>query len=472
MKSALVIALATLLAGGCRAGAAAPLGPQGAEGACETGKQELLSVLERLPNRPLASSVEVELPRAALGGSLGAGSVLEISKERVRFDGEEVAGESIRARLRNLEPRLASLSTNAEATPTVYIAASKETDVRTLRQYLAMVPRAFRLRLIFGAPPLPVESDTEQSGHELAARLLAERNPEKRHELAKIGYQKFAECSTIREAAAKAEGMSGSTRWPALQGAMQSAVRSCPCDSFDAGSLKQLLVAEQRAGSMAFGALPISFLRDERCGASMPLRSLQKLLGQIEQFDAEFSGDWQRDALEFDRVLTDERLLNYFCDALPGETLAALAKERATLYWRATQEGPCQAWMFEPLSPGAPMGTWRRRTATGQAQELALHYWQGAEEIRMFGPELGRSKPTDERTWACDQTLRMVGVDETSIELEAGRWFFTESACRQAPAAGALLPGCVGRLVAGNVALDSAETQVPSESDTSRQASP
>src|SRR5690606_19041393 len=120
-------------------------------------------------------------------------------------------------------------------------------------------------------------------------------------------------------------------------------------------------------------------------------------------FDAEFSGDWQRDALAFDRVITDERLLNYFCDALPGETLAALAKERATLYWRSSQDAACQAWTFEPLSPGAPMGTWRRRATSDRVQELTLHYWQGAEEIRMYGPGHEQSKPTDEHSWPCEQ---------------------------------------------------------------------
>lgn len=459
-KSVLLCLLA-VVAGACRAGVSAPSQRAGTGESCETGRRELLSVLERLPDRALASSVGVELPRAALGGSLGPGPVLEISEQRVRLDGEAIPGGSVPERLKNLEPRLAGLSTNGAEAPTLYVAASKETDVRTLRRYLALVPRAFRLRLIFGAPPLPADSEGEQSSHALAASLLAERDPTKRRELARTGYHQLAECSSIREAAASTDGLSDSARWPALRNALQSAVQACPCDSFDSAGLQQLVVAEQRAGSMAFGALPLTFLKDERCGASMPLRSLQKLLDQIEQFDAEFSGDWQRDALAFDRVITDERLLNYFCDALPGETLAALAKERATLYWRASQDAACQAWTFEPLSPGAPMGTWRRRATSDRVQELTLHYWQGAEEIRMYGPGHEQSKPTDEHSWPCEQTLRMVSVDESSISLESGRWFFSESACLKAPAAGALVPGCIGRLVAGDAPSESGEGAAP-----------
>jgi hypothetical protein len=208
------------------------------------------------------------------------------------------------------------------------------------------------------------------------------------------------------------------------------------------------VAAEQRAGAMAFGSLPISFLRDERCGASMPLRSIQKLLKQVEAFDAEFAGNWQEDALAFDRVLTDERLLNYFCDALPGETLASLQRARASVYWRVAPGAPCEAWQFEPLSPGTPMGNWKRRHPSS-APPLALHYWQGSEEIRVYGPQTQGSRATDERSWACNQNLKMTGVDAHGITLEKGRWYFSEATCNAGNASEALVPGCVGQLLAG-----------------------
>ena len=160
--------------------------------------------------------------------------------------------------------------------------------------------------------------------------------------------------------------------------------------------------------------------------------------------DAEFAGDWQDDALAFDRVLESERLLNYFCDALPGETLAALQRARAKMFWKVSGARACQTWQFEPLSPGAPMGTWHRRTEKDQS--LALFYWQGAEEIRLFGPSVPGVKPTDKRQFACDQNLRMLAVDAHKISLEQGRWYFDAQSCEAASESDSVLPGCVGAL--------------------------
>jgi hypothetical protein len=209
--------------------------------------------------------------------------------------------------------------------------------------------------------------------------------------------------------------------------------------------MKQLLLAEQRAGAATLAAVPLGFLRDERCGASMPLRSIGKLLKQIENFDQEFAGDWQKDELAFEQVLTSERLVSYFCNALPGETLAALAKARATLYWKVPGAEACEPWRFEPLSPGAPMGTWRRVASSSNSRnQLAFHYWQAAEEVRLFGPIASDppSKPTDHRDWACDQQQRLVSVDARSIELEHGRWFFSEAGCKSSQAESDTLTGC------------------------------
>src|SRR5690606_14731597 len=125
-----------------------------------------------------------------------------------------------------------------------------------------------------------------------------------------------------------------------------------------------------------------------------------------------------------------------------------LQRARATVYWRVPADPSCQAWTFEPLSSGAPMGTWKR----AGSEPLALHYWQGAEQLRLFGPAETKSKPTDKRSWACDQNLDMVGIDDSSIALEQGRWYFSEAACERAAAEQAALPGCVGRLAAGTTA--------------------
>lgn len=95
------------------------------------------------------------------------------------------------------------------------------------------------------------------------------------------------------------------------------------------------------------------------------------------------------------------------------------------------------------------MGTWRRR-APSSSPSLALHYWQGSEEIRVYGPQLENSKPTDEKHWECNQNLKMTDVDANGIRLEAGRWYFTERACNAGDANESLVPGCVGRLVAGS----------------------
>lgn len=452
--------LSTALA--CSTRSSEPHTPETTPDSCEEQRQELLDLLEHLPDRAVAGAVHVELPKAALGGNVGVGPVLEVDARSAWLDGAPIAGEDSEARasrMGNLLPAVLEKHAAAQPpsptsqqaaprAPTLYVAAAADLDVRTLRLYLQVVPQAIALRLLFDAPPIPVASDTERGARDLAARMLGERDPEKRRALAREGYESFAQCSSIQEAWVAADSVGEDGRWPRLRASMLEAARTCSCESMDSGSLKHLVAAEQRAGAMAFGSLPLSFLRDERCGASMPLRSLQKLLTQVEAFDAEFAGDWRHDALAFERVITDERLLNYFCDALPGETLAALQRARASLYWRATAGAPCETWQFEPLSPGTPMGTWRRR-APSSAPPLALHYWQGSEEIRLYGPQIGGSKPTDQRAWECNQNLTMTGVDAQGITLEGGRWYFTESACNSGDPGESLPAGCVGRLVAG-----------------------
>lgn len=467
-------AVGLLVALGCSARSRAPHAGGEAGTDCETGRQELVSLLKRLPDRAVASSVQVPLPEAALGGALGSGPVLEVDHAFAKLDGKALTGTTTGERAASLgrlvptlTDQLSKTASNASTRGalTLYVAAAGDVDVRTLRQYLEVLPPTIELRLLFTAPSLAVSSDAEQDAHELAARLLAERDPSARRELARQGYRRFADCEGVHQAVDAADEAGSDERWPKLRSGLLQAVQQCSCDSLDAGSLKHLVAAEQRAGAMAFGSLPLSFLRDRRCEASMPLRSMQKLLKQVEDFDAEFAGDWQNDALSFERVITDERLLNYFCDALPGETLAALQRAKKTVYWRVSASAKCEGWRFKPLSPGTPMGTWQRSETTEKAP-LALHYWQGAEEIRLYGPQVGDSKPTDKGPWQCDQNLRMTGVDAQGITLEQGRWYFEETDCSNAPPTLGLLPGCVGGLVAGDPPGSSVDQEQAASTDS------
>jgi hypothetical protein len=91
------------------------------------------------------------------------------------------------------------------------------------------------------------------------------------------------------------------------------------------------------------------------------------------------------------------------------------------------------------------MGTLREAAAQGHAAR-AFHFWQGAEEIRVFGPVPpgAASKPTDEREWPCDQNLKLTTVDAESLEFEHGRWFFNEAGCKAAPPSAAV-EGCIAK---------------------------
>jgi hypothetical protein len=435
-----------LLAPSCAPTPAVPTSPPLSGAACEAQKRELIALLDALPARALMAPLQVEPPECAVGELPRGGALLEIAESAVILDGAKITLPSLADRVARTQ---AWLEQGSKASDTVYVAAAPSIDVQTLRAYLSRAPRTLKIKLLVRMPAQPgasTPSAAKDAARELAARLLDERDPRAREELAKAGYAQFASCASVSAAVHSLAGLTARERWPRLREALRAALGRCRCGELDAESLKALLVAEQRAGTASLAALPLGFLRDERCGASMPLRSLGKLVTQIEAFDREFSGSWQKEALEFDAVLTDQRLVNTFCNALPGETLAALERARATLYWKVSGSESCEPWRFEPLAPGAPMGTWRQLGADPKSTGLAFHYWQGAEEIRLFGPAIGEppSKPTDRHDWACDQNLRLLAVDEGSIQLEHGRWFFSESACRSAPAdARSLATGCV-----------------------------
>jgi hypothetical protein len=406
---------------------------------CAPHQRELVSFVERLPEHTLSVSARVALPESIIGELPGAGALLEIGDDFARFENAELAGRTLAERAEQAGTTLAAFFASNTGRD-LYVAAARSTDVETLRAYLRRVPLATKVRLLVRMPAEDVsagQNDTE--ARELADELLAERDPARRAALSHDAFARFSRCPAVLSAVDTNASEPPERRWPALRAALTQALPSCRCDELAPDGLKQIVVAEQRAGTATLAALPFGFVRDERCGASMPLRSLAKLLQQMESFDQEFSGSFERDALSFERVLTDERLLNTFCNALPGETLLSLAKKRGTLYFKTSAGDACEALRFEPLSAGAPMGT-LRLAANPAGSGRAFHYWQGAEEIRVFGPlsEGSGSKPTDDREWPCSHELKLVGVDANSIEFEKGRWFFTEAACRAAPTSAAI----------------------------------
>jgi hypothetical protein len=443
--------IAPLLAGGicgpavaCRPQAAgAPAAPAESRAACEERKRGFVEFVQRLPERSVSAAVRADLPESTLGAVPGTAPVIELSGGQLSADGVKLGGRDVAERAAALASWVAA-HPPAGARPVLYVAASRDTDVKTLRAHLEGIPEHVELRLLVGTVAAESTPGEGSPATGVAERLLAERDPALRREIAAEAYGRFASCDAFSTAVESVAAAGAHARWPALRRALIQAVPACDCGALDSKSLEAVLVAEQRAGASTVGVLPLEFLRDPRCGASMPLRSIGKLVAQMENFDREFAGQFRDDAVEFDDVLANERLLNYFCDALPGETLAAAQRERATVYLRRAGD-VCEGWRFEPLSPGAPMGTWRR-VANGGEPPLAVHYWQAAEEIRVFGPVVDAgSKPTDRGDWPCDQSLKMVGVDRRSIELEGTRWFFEAGACRDAPPARAA-PGCFGSL--------------------------
>jgi hypothetical protein len=431
----------------CRTG-----GANTAEGpSCEERQSALVDVLKKLPHETLAAPIAVTLPASTLRGGFGRGAILQVSDVSIILDGKSVAGNTRAEQLNELTRRLSALPTKAERPPSpqprLYLAAARSLDVTTLHEILEAVPKTFELRLLFVLPPVPISGDPDE--HELPARVLVERDMKTRHNLARQGYEEYSDCEFVGKAAASVEGLNDGERWPRLQQAMLSAVPKCECDDLDADGLRLLLAAEQRAGTVALGSVPMEFLRDQRCTASMPLRSMQQILDDIDEFDAEFAGDWQNEELHFEDVVTNERLLNSLCVAMPGDTLASLQRERATLFWRVPGAATCQAWQFEPLARGAPMGTWRR--AEPNLPPLAMHYRQAAEELRLFGPTTdANSKATDDGPWPCDQDFHLVDQSDKSVSLEkGGSWFYERAACEQAESSKAVFPGCIANVAGG-----------------------
>jgi hypothetical protein len=363
-----------------------------------------------------------------------------------------VDGATTAERLQTLAKRLAHGAEPTPAAPAVprpllYLAVGASTDVRTLRGYLGTIPRAFDVHLVFRAPALATRENQPKAS--VSEQVLSEGDLSARHAVAREAYHQLARCPQAKAAIDTVAAGDPIERWPALRRALIAALPQCDCGDLDTDDLRQLLLAEQRAGAASVGSVPFDFMRDERCGASLGQNPVQKVVQDIEAFDAEFAGDYRAASLDFEQVVTNDRLLHYLCPALPGETLAALQRVRHTFFWKVRGKARCQAWQFQPLEPGSPMGSWHR-PGDATTPPLSVHYWQGAEEIRLYGPVSGTSsKPTDEQSWACNQEFRMRGIDAESITLEAGRWFFSEAACQRASEDEASFPGCIAALAGG-----------------------
>jgi len=418
---------------------------------CQANRTSLIELVESLPEKGLALRGRTDLPVASLGGVIGAGQVVDVAADLVLLDGKSIVGQNPTERLEELGKRLAEgAKPTREAQhgprPLVYLAVEGSLDVRTLRGYLGVIPREYDVHLVFQAPA-PETSD-EKSGASVSERLLSEMDLPTRHELAREAYRKHARCAPVQGAIDGVAAGDPVERWPALRSALLGALPQCDCKDLDSEPLRELLLAEQRAGAAAVGAVPVDFMRDERCGASFGMSPVQKVMQEIQAFDEEFAGRYGHESIDFAQVVTNERLLTYLCPALPGETLAALSRLRHTFYWKIRGVEACQGWQFEPLAPGSPMGTWRRQGGDA-GPPLAIHYRQGAEEIRLFGPlQSTDSKPTDDRVWACEQDFSMRGIDASSIELEHGRWFFDRDTCQRANDE-ASFPGCIAALAGG-----------------------
>lgn len=416
---------------------------------CEERQAQLVDVLQSLPDQTLNSPLTIPLPTATLAGAFGKGPVLEVHDARLWFEGKEIAGGTLEDRARTLAGLVAS-SAGATAKSTLYVAASANVDMRTLQAYLAVVPDAYELRLSFARPasaaePAAASAEADEETDEdsvYAEELLTERDPRRRREIAAAGYQEYSDCEAITSATSGQAQAPDATRWPALKRAMIEAVPRCECSDINPDGLRNLLVAEQRAGNVALGSMPAMFLKDTRCKASMPLRTVQQVLGDVEKFDAEFSGSWDETGVKFEEVVTNERLLNYLCSAMPGELFESVSAEFATVYVKTSKAPQCRGYRLEPVARGAVFGTFRGQTPG--PNEASFHYRLGGNDLRVFGPlPTAESRATDEGPWACNKDMKLAESDAVSIAAEGGgRFYFTAAACERGGADG-VFPSCV-----------------------------
>ena len=432
----------------CQDKAAAPPASATDVASCETLVPRWIDRLKSAPDVTASTRTRADLPVASLAGVIGEGPWVEARPDALLLDGEPLPGETDAQRLAALKTKLGAgpdgeeLPPPTAKRPPLYLSLAAMTDVRTVRSYLRAIPRSLDVQLVFQAPP----ADQLASPAPELQHLPTEADPAARKALARAAYGRATRCEPMLDALSNVTATDPPARWVGLRSALIETLPACDCRDVDAHAMRDLLLVERRGGALALGSLPLDFLRDERCGASLGLAPIQEVIKDIQVFDEKYSTSQQGDELVFESALTEPKLVEYICQALPGETLAALQRERRTFFWRVPGSSQCQAWRFEPREPGSPMGIWRQQAPSGAAP-LAVHYVQGAEEITLSGPVTAeRAEPAGEQTWACTQDFRMRGVDHDSIELEVGRWYFDAAACEGASPETAEFPGCISSL--------------------------
>ena len=75
-----------------------------------TQKARLVQLISQLPSQAMSLPIRVSLPTSTLGGSLGQGSVLEISERRVALDGVPIEGKTHQETIEQLRDRLTALN--------------------------------------------------------------------------------------------------------------------------------------------------------------------------------------------------------------------------------------------------------------------------------------------------------------------------------------------------------------------------
>jgi hypothetical protein len=435
---------------------------------CEERQTQLIATLKTLPDLVIAGPSNVALPQSTLAGAFGQGNLLELNEPTVVFNGATLAGATQDQRVAALRAATLSLPIAASSHPT-YVAASATTDISSLQAYLTALPDSFDVRLTFVRPPTHVDAAESGGSSEYADKLLLEPNPQARRQVAMQGYDEYSDCIGLDAAVKSLENEPEATRFAKLKAELQRTVPLCQCSDIDPDGLRLLVAAEQRAGNVALGSSPGNFLRDVRCRASMPLRSVQQVLTDVERFEDEFSGSWDSTGLTFDQVVTNDRLLNYLCNAMPGELFESVSSDLASLFVRTTKAPECREFRLEPVARGAVFGSLRAVDDPTQS----FHYRLGGNELRLFGPlPTTDSRPSDSGPWTCDKEHKLSVAESDYLQVESGgRLYFTRQACEQSEAHEAALTTCafdptLVPSLAPTPPVDGTATPAPSESST------
>ena len=142
---------------------------------CRGNRNTLIELLESLPEKGLALRGRADLPVASLGGVIGAGQVVDVASDSVLLDGQGIEGQNPTERLEQLGARLSEIADGLPASsvrPLIYLAVEGSMDVRTLRGFLAAIPRTYDAQLVFQAPVPDAAAGSPQAS--VSERLLTE----------------------------------------------------------------------------------------------------------------------------------------------------------------------------------------------------------------------------------------------------------------------------------------------------------